>query len=79
MHVLGSNVSLILRDLNCSVHDMVRSPSILLHFETNLIHSQFPEPSARTAAFIVDISDSDLPCPLTDVEQYEILYYLCCE
>ena len=31
------------------------------------------------AAFIVDVLDNDVPCILTDVEQYDILYYLCCE
>ena len=79
LHVLGSNVSLILRDLNGSVHDMVHRPSLLLHHKTNLIHSQFPDPSARTAAFIIDILDNDLSCPLNDMEQCDVLFYLCCE
>ena len=42
-HVMGSNVSLILRDLNGSVHDMVRNPSLLFHFKTSLFYSQFPD------------------------------------
>ena len=79
LHVLGSNVSLILRDLNGSVHDMVRRPSLLLNFKNILIHSQFPDPSVRSAAFIIDILDNDVPCLLTDMEQYDILYYLCCD
>ena len=78
-HVMGSNVSLILRDLNGSVHDMVRNPSLLLHFKTTLFHLQFPAPLTRTASFILDILESDAPCILTDAEQLEILSYLCCD
>ena len=37
MHVLGSNVSLILRDLKGSVHGMVRSPLHLFYFFLKLI------------------------------------------
>ena len=79
LHVMGINVSLVLREYNGSVHDMVRNLSLLLHFKTLLFNSQFPTPLFRTAAFIIDILDSEGPCILTDAEQLEILSHLCCD
>ena len=79
VHVLGSNLFVILRDFNVSVHDMVRTPTLFYQYQFHLIQSQFPDSTAHIASFIVDILDNDLPCILTDAEQYDILSYLCCD
>ena len=79
VHILGGDVSLIVRDMNGSVHDMVHFPSLILHHKNKLFQSQFTDPLAGTAAFIIDILDSDDSCILSDAEQYDILSYLCCE
>ena len=79
VHILGSNVCLILRDFDESVHDVIRTPSLFNNLKTKLYHQQFPDPLLRTGAFIHDILDCADGCILSDAERSDILFYMCCE
>jgi hypothetical protein len=81
-HIMGSNISDIMREVGGSVHDLnlITIPNTLSKYNSFLTKSQYSNQALHNAGFILDISDND--CDgffLTESEYADLLNYLCCE